>query len=421
MQTWRLFRKTYSLSRHRTSLFGIHHTFGSLFCVSRDPNFHVTCSNGYSSTTSKCNDDNKYNPKDYHAKDNHSTYLEQMMELEQERKQLFGANCDREQHENDDPLTQFKHYNSVSQDKVDSLGHMKPIHRDSNNKPTLNNGMSMQERNEERDLIYNFTPEETQAWAKTTTSTNTSSSFPKIDSNLMSAIHEIRSARDAYEENQQKQMREMQASFLKDYMDESSNDVTVTNPNTTVQDSPFENTHFTHLNKRGDQVSMVDVGHKTITRRVAKARSSIYLPPEVMDAFASTSSTTTSNGSTNEMMSTKGPIFSTARIAGIMGAKRTSEMIPLCHPLPLDNVHIDIWLDQENSGNRVIVECTCSVTHKTGVEMEALTGASIAALTIYDMVKAVSHRVRIESTELIRKSGGKRNVNNYDHSVDSVS
>jgi cyclic pyranopterin phosphate synthase len=374
----------------------------------------VTFSNGYSSTTCKYNDDNKYNP----VKDNHSSYLEQMVELEQERKQLFGANCDREQHEDNDPLTQFKHDNSVSQDEVDSLGHMKPIYHDSNTKPTLNNGMSMQERNEERDLIYNFTPEETQAWANTSTSTNTWSSFPKIDSNLMSAIHQIRSARDSYEEKQQKQMQEMQASFLKEYMDESLKDDTIKNPNATVQDSPIENTHFTHLNKQGDQVSMVDVGHKTITRRVAKARSSIYLPPEVMDAFATTSSTTSSNGSTNEMMSTKGPIFSTARIAGIMGAKRTSEMIPLCHPLPLDNVHIDIWLDEENSGNRVIVECTCSVTHKTGVEMEALTGASIAALTIYDMVKAVSHRVRIESTELIRKSGGKRNVNHDDHSVD---
>mmetsp|Transcript_12651 Transcript_12651/g.18398 ORF Transcript_12651/g.18398 Transcript_12651/m.18398 type:complete len:97 (+) Transcript_12651:58-348(+) len=89
-----------------------------------------------------------------------------------------------------------------------------------------------------------------------------------------------------------------------------------------------------------------------------------------------------------------------------MGAKRTSELIPLCHPLPIDRVHIQISLQ----GNRAVIECECCVTHKTGVEMEALTGASIAALTIYDMVKAVSHRVRIESTELISKTGGRRDV-----------
>lgn len=86
--------------------------------------------------------------------------------------------------------------------------------------------------------------------------------------------------------------------------------------------------------------------------------------------------------------------------------RRTSDLIPLCHPLPLSKVHVDIKLD----GNRAIIECECRVTHKTGVEMEALAGASVAALTIYDMVKAVSHNVRIESTFLVKKSGGKRDV-----------
>jgi hypothetical protein len=84
--------------------------------------------------------------------------------------------------------------------------------------------------------------------------------------------------------------------------------------------------------------------------------------------------------------------------------RRTSELIPLCHPLPLEKVNVDIKL----SGNQIIIECHCSVTHKTGVEMEALMGASIAALTIYDMLKALSHHVTIENTKLIHKSGGKR-------------
>ena len=86
--------------------------------------------------------------------------------------------------------------------------------------------------------------------------------------------------------------------------------------------------------------------------------------------------------------------------------RRTSDLIPLCHPLPLSKVHVDIKLQ----GDRAIIECECRVTHKTGVEMEALAGASIAALTIYDMVKAVSHNVRIESTFLVEKRGGKRDV-----------
>ena len=103
------------------------------------------------------------------------------------------------------------------------------------------------------------------------------------------------------------------------------------------------------------------------------------------------------------MIGPKGPIFETAKIAGIMAAKRTSDLIPLCHPLPLDRVNIDIQLID----NRAIIECECRVTHKTGVEMEALTGASVAALTIYDMVKAVSHRVEIGSTVLVGKTGGK--------------
>jgi cyclic pyranopterin phosphate synthase len=87
--------------------------------------------------------------------------------------------------------------------------------------------------------------------------------------------------------------------------------------------------------------------------------------------------------------------------------RKTSDLIPLCHPLPLDQVNLDIRLE---NGNTVIIQCECRVTHRTGVEMEALMGASVAALTIYDMVKAVSHRVRIEETVLVSKTGGKRTV-----------
>ena len=146
---------------------------------------------------------------------------------------------------------------------------------------------------------------------------------------------------------------------------------------------------------------MVDVGAKTVTARVAAARSRVVFPPEIMDAFSAVGG----NGS-EELVGPKGPIFSTARVAGIMAAKRTSELIPLCHPLPLDRVNVDVRME----GNVAVVDCECRVTHRTGVEMEALVGASVAALTIYDMVKAVSHRVKIVDTVLLRKSGGKRHV-----------
>jgi len=93
--------------------------------------------------------------------------------------------------------------------------------------------------------------------------------------------------------------------------------------------------------------------------------------------------------------------------------RKTSDLIPLCHPLPLDQVKMDVRLQ----GNQVIIDCTCRVTHKTGVEMEALTGATVAALTVYDMVKAVSHQVQITDTRLIAKKGGKRTIQNDSDSI----
>jgi len=105
----------------------------------------------------------------------------------------------------------------------------------------------------------------------------------------------------------------------------------------------------------------------------------------------------------NALKSAKGPVFDTAIVAGVMGAKRTHELIPFCHPLGLESCHIAIDLD----GDTAVIRCTVSVHHKTGVEMEALTGASIAALTLYDMCKALSHEIVIGDTRLISKAGGK--------------
>merc|ERR1711924_438844 len=103
----------------------------------------------------------------------------------------------------------------------------------------------------------------------------------------------------------------------------------------------------------------------------------------------------------------KGPVFSTAIVAGVLGVKRTSELIPFCHPLPIEKCDINIELAKDN---QIVVDCHVLVHHKTGVEMEALTGASMAALCVYDMLKALSHEIVIAETRLISKSGGERNV-----------
>jgi cyclic pyranopterin phosphate synthase len=162
---------------------------------------------------------------------------------------------------------------------------------------------------------------------------------------------------------------------------------------------------LTHISDDGMSVHMVDVGRKEVTRRVAVAQSKVVLPPEVVRALRISSSD-------NELQGPKGPIFATAELAGIMAAKQTGHLIPLCHPLPLDQVSVRLSLSETDAdGARFVsIRCECRTTGKTGVEMEALTGASIAALTVYDMVKAVSHKVRIEGTVLVSKTGGKRDV-----------
>ena len=148
---------------------------------------------------------------------------------------------------------------------------------------------------------------------------------------------------------------------------------------------------FSHVDKQGNP-AMVDVGNKSVSDRTATAKSVIVLNEEIMSHLTS-----------DEIHTKKGPVFQTAITAGIMAVKRTSDLIPLCHPLSIENCKISI----EPSGNQVEVTCTVGLTGKTGVEMEALTGASIAALTIYDMCKAFSHELIIKETRLVSKTGGK--------------
>jgi cyclic pyranopterin monophosphate synthase len=150
---------------------------------------------------------------------------------------------------------------------------------------------------------------------------------------------------------------------------------------------------FSHLDDKG-QAKMVDVGEKQVSRRTATARGIVSLPAEVLEQLTE-----------GDIRTKKGSVFQTAIIAGIMAAKKTGDLIPLCHPLGLDNCSINISFNEQQE---VVIDCTATITAKTGVEMEALVGASIAALTIYDMCKALSHDIVIRETKLIEKTGGKR-------------
>lgn len=150
---------------------------------------------------------------------------------------------------------------------------------------------------------------------------------------------------------------------------------------------------FTHLND-SNQPQMVNVGDKKSTQRLARARSIVVLDEQILAHLEG-----------DDIATKKGPVFQTAILAGIMAAKKTSELIPLCHPVGMEDCQVKIEL---NEAQEVVIDCTARVTGKTGVEMEALTGATIAALTIYDMCKAFSHDILIKETKLMEKTGGKK-------------
>jgi cyclic pyranopterin monophosphate synthase len=151
---------------------------------------------------------------------------------------------------------------------------------------------------------------------------------------------------------------------------------------------------FTHIDA-GARPTMVDVSDKQVTLRTATAETRVRFPAPVAEALRA-----------QQFSTSKGPVFHTAIIAGTQAAKRTHELIPFCHPLGIESCKLAIDMD----GDDAVVRCTVSVHHKTGVEMEALTGASVAALTIYDMCKALSHDIVIADTRLISKRGGKSDI-----------
>ena len=148
---------------------------------------------------------------------------------------------------------------------------------------------------------------------------------------------------------------------------------------------------FTHFDDKGN-ANMVDVSYKDITKRIATATGSIFMNREAMDAVVG-------------KKIKKGDVLTVAQVAGIMGTKKTSEIIPMCHPLFLSNAKIEFEIDEKASSIRAI--CTAVTEARTGVEMEALTGVSVALLTIYDMCKSIDKRMEIKGIHLVSKTGGK--------------
>lgn len=154
---------------------------------------------------------------------------------------------------------------------------------------------------------------------------------------------------------------------------------------------------FTHISRDGNP-QMVNVSEKKITLRIAEAEAKVDVGDEILSLIHD-----------NELITKKGPVFQTAVISGVMGAKKTSDLIPFCHPLQLEDCQIKISIVDKV----IVIHSTAIVTGKTGVEMEALTAASVAALTVYDMCKAISHNISIREVRLMAKSGGKKDFKRH--------
>lgn len=161
----------------------------------------------------------------------------------------------------------------------------------------------------------------------------------------------------------------------------------------------MKNKKLTHVDAAGNP-SMVNVSEKAPTKRTARAQAVVWVGEDIANRVRE-----------NELHTGKGPVFQTAVLAGIMGAKKTSDLIPLCHPLGLEDCQVEVAA----RGEDIIITSSASLTAKTGVEMEALTAVTIAALTIYDMCKAMSHDIVIKDIRLLEKTGGKTDFRNKPH------
>ena len=321
-----------------------------------------------------------------------------MEELNQERQELFGNAGSTGDIDDNDPTSSTQQHslyeqqmNELQQEQQQVFGE---IPKEAINRPDFAVGEDLEQLKEEREDVYQFTNEERTAWA--------TSGGESMSSDLLEQIKLARKLQAQQQEKRDEEIAESVAVSMESIIQQQKKATSTTSSDDepmSSSSSEQQSSHeaFTHVSEDGSSIHMVDVGAKAPSRRTARARCTVNFPPEVMEAF---------DISDGDLIGPKGPILATAKIAGIMAAKKTSDLIPLCHPLPLEKVQVDMVL----RGNQVHIECECRVTHKTGVEMEALTGATVAALTIYDMTKAVSHEISITNTELVSKRGGKRTV-----------
>ena len=295
--------------------------------------------------------------KDPDPTDQHRLFLEQMNELDAEQKSLFGSAPEVFENHTANNTVEAKHgpRNKLGEDEIELL-------------------------KQDREHLYGFTEQEQVAWGAHGGNKQHDPSF----------LEAIASRRKEHFERLDQSSNQIHDESLQERINPSNDSQPPT--------SDTLNSCLSHVSADGSAVHMVDVADKELTTRIATAETIVRFPTSVVRALQE---------SNNNMP--KGPVFSTAITAGIMAAKQTSNLIPLCHPLFLSSVNVTIdWMDCQSA---VRVQCQCKVAGgPTGVEMEALTGCSVAALTIYDMVKAVSHDVVLSSTRLLHKEGGKRHV-----------
>lgn len=372
---------------------------------------------GSTTATTLMNSDTE---KSLSAEDQHQIFREQMDELQKERNEMFGSSDHAVTNDDDVPFHNNNNnqmiHNNNDDDEEESI--YNKGHTNHSNERIKNNNddssLISEKQKIQRESMFGFEDDEKIAWS------TSGGIHHQYDQEFLKSI-EIQ--RNEYYTDYQSQQRPTEDAVIVD-----------NNINNHKTDHNIELNHqlLSHVTNDGTSVQMVDVGEKIGTKRIAIAQSIVSLPPEVIKAFTlynpsllsqeqqDSNNNNNNQSSSYELIGKKGPIFTTAKIAGIMATKKTFDLIPLCHPIQLDYINIDIQFNPIIS-NDVIIQCTCHVSnHKTGVEMEALIGATITALTIYDMTKAISHHIIIHNTKLIHKSGGKRTYNDNDNNNNTI-
>ena len=255
-------------------------------------------------------------------KGNHDLFLKQMIDLKQEQEEIFGvSNNDND----DDNITTATTTTDDNNDDLIQLAQKAQALELQQHHKSMESDEDWEARSEEREAIYNFSQDEKDAWSTTTTTNNNNNSNgeKKLSSSLMESIQKAREAQIIYENEQKQITNQKRQSWIQDTVSKYDNmsDLQSQQQTSSNGHNIESNNHtlFTHLNKSGETVSMVDVGAKVVTRRIARARSIVVFPPEVMEAFQFV--TPSNENKETEIIGPKGPIFATAKIAGIMGAK----------------------------------------------------------------------------------------------------